>query len=100
MSYGTSIPPEEAKPTIHDERQFDLEDAVRQRRPKAPKLPKHLRALNELLEDSKTCIRLSERDEEFLTSMRANFARFGASIRVTEKQQAWLKDIEKKVYAT
>jgi hypothetical protein len=61
---------------------------------------KKFKALKELLEDSKQCTRLTERDEDFLASTRARVAQFAERTFFSEKQEEWLKDLERKVYAT
>ncbi len=56
-------------------------------------------ALQELLEDALPCPRLSAWDESFLSTMRARVVRYGPDVRLSERQQVALKQIEAKVYA-
>jgi hypothetical protein len=55
--------------------------------------------LKEMLKDADDCPRLSKKERDFLTDIRGKVVSMGARCGITDKQQAWLKVIERKVYA-
>ena len=56
--------------------------------------------IKELVEDAKACPRLTQWEEEFLEDMRHKVDIWGEDIELSEKQEAILRRIEAKVYAT
>jgi hypothetical protein len=61
---------------------------------------KKYRGLTALLEDAKQCVRLSDRDEDFLANQRIRVQQYGRRVFFSEAQEKWLQDIEKRVYLT
>lgn len=60
--------------------------------------PKAFADLKELLKDAESCARLSDWEEEFLSSMRDRVLLNESNTRVSDAQSSVLKRIEAKVY--
>lgn len=57
-------------------------------------------ALKELLNDAKTCPRLTPWEHSFLNATQERVEEWGPGVLVTDRQKLVLKQIERKVYAT